>query len=489
MNKNDELVIILKKIVHCENYVEYRPIEVTEGYYDKENHIFFDKTGTPYKSIIEAQGSHGYYNRQSIEAYKKQYPNLPLSLIKALQLHYAKEVFFRLSIEGSTKDNAPIILINKKHSTQTPKLALDKDIINFYVEKYPNMATKLFEEFGIDIKSENIPHAVNQKEEEKELNIDQMYNELTENVINQEEPIKQILVAIWKQYNGFSDKKTRNILINGSTGVGKTQIFRILTKLLKIPHFITSATDYSATGYVGKSAEDMLINILKNANYDLEKAQQGILVIDEIDKLSESNNKNSQINQRDVQEAILKILEDAIIPITINHKEYMFDTSQLMVIGLGSWSRIVAKEKRAIGFAGKEELEKTKNITKDDMVNNGMIAELIGRFPIVVHMNELEYEHLLMILKSKNSILQTNTKFFEAKGIDLILEEDTQKEIAKKASKQKYGARSLDEIIETALSVASFEIAKNPNIYSKLIITPETIEDNKKFTLIRKKES
>lgn len=487
MSRNDELAIVLKKIVHCENYIEYIPIEVIEGYYDNETKIFFDKKGTPYQSIIKSQGSHGYYNRQSIEAYKKQFKNLPLSFIKSLQLHYAKEATFKLTYEVSTKEHAPIILIGKKNSIQKPNLALDKDIISFYAENYPEMATKLFEEFGININTENIPHTVEQKEPIEELDINKMYLELTENVINQEEAIKQILVAIWKQYNGFSDSKTRNILINGSTGVGKTQIFRILTKMLKIPHYITSATDYSATGYVGKSAEDMLINILKNANYDLEKAQKGILVIDEIDKLSESNNKTSQINQRDVQEAILKILEDATVPLTINNREFMFDTSKLMVIGLGSWSRITTKEKRSIGFAGKTEQIKIGNITKDDMVENGMIAELVGRFPIVVHMNNLEYEHLLMILKSKHSILEANKKFFEERGIHLTLEESVKEEIAKKAATQKYGARSLDEIIETTLSVASFEIAQNPNIYSELIITPETIEDNKKYTLIRKK--
>ncbi len=483
MKNNNELVILLKKIVHCENYIQYLPIEVIEGHYNEDENLFYDKNGTPYQNIINSGGSHGYFNRQSIKDYKEQYPNLPLTLIKKLQLHYAKKAIFNLTYEKNGDEIVPILLVTAKNSIQKPKLSIDKDIGKFYAENFPNMTEKLIEEFGIELTGYN----TNKVKKESILNIEEMYTQLTENIINQEEPIKQILVAIWKQYNAFSDNKTRNILINGSTGVGKTQIFRILTKILKIPHYITSATDYSATGYVGKSAEDMLINILKNANYNLEEAQKGILIIDEIDKLSESGNKTSQVNQRDVQEAILKILEDAIIPITVNNKEYMFDTSKLMVIGLGSWSRIENQEKRGIGFAAQEKQQ--KNINKDDMVNNGMIAELVGRFPIIVHMNELEYEHLLMILKSKNSILQTNTKFFKDNGIDLILEEETQKEIAKIASKQKYGARSLDEIIETALSVASFEIANNPNTYSKLIITPETIEDNKKYTLIRRKES
>lgn len=492
MSNNQEIVILLKKVVHCENYIEYIPIDVIEGQYDSETNTFIDKKGTPYQSIIKNQGSHGYYNRVSIAEYKKTYPNLPSALIKALLLYYTKKLTFVLAEEINTNEKAPIILMNKKNSTENPKLALDIDIINFYAEHYPELTLKLSQEYGVKV--DEIPH----KEEKanttpkkesitEELNIDSMYTELTENIINQDEPIKQILTAVWKQYNGFSDTQSRNILINGSTGVGKTQTFRILTKMLKLPHFITSATDYSGTGYVGKSTEDMLINLLKNANYDLEKAQKGILIVDEIDKLSESNGKLSQVNQRDVQEGLLKILEDAVIPLTVNGKEYMFDTSKLMVIGLGSWSRINTKSQTPIGFAREEEKKEDKKISREDMVTNGMIEELIGRFPVVVQMNELEYEHFLLILKSKNSILNINKNFFYSKGVELVVEDDALKEIASIAAKQRYGARSLDEIIETALQEASFEIARNPNQYSKLIVTEETIKNQKAYTLVKRK--
>ena len=484
MKNTNELAILLKKIVHCENYIEYIPIEVIEGTYNEMESLFYDKNGTPYQSVINSVGSHGFFNRQSIEEYKKKYPNLPLTLIKKLQLHYAKKAFFTLSYEKNGDENVPILLVAPKSYYQKPHLSLDNDIIKIYEKNYPNMVKKLQENFNIDIKY----YPTNTTKEEDNFNISKMYYTLTEKIINQEEPIKQILVAIWKQYNDFSDNKSRNILINGSTGVGKTQIFRELTKLLKIPHYITSATDYSATGYVGKSAEDMLINILKNANYDLEKAQKGILIIDEIDKLSESNNKNSQINQRDVQEAILKILEDTTIPITVNNKEYLFDTSKLMVIGLGSWSRISIEDYKIIGYEREIKAKEKNKINKETMINNGMIAELLGRFPIVVNMNNLEYEHLLKILKSKHGILELNKLFLQNKGIELIVDENTKIEIAKKAAKEKFGARSLDEIIETALSVASFEIASNPNTYSKLIISEETINDASNYKLIKRKE-
>lgn len=485
--QHDEIAILFEKVIHCENYLEFVPVAVIEGKYNEESKLFISKVGTPYPNIINSNTTHGYFQREKISEYKKKYPLLPTPLIKSLLLHYAKKLIFVSAKEKNT--NSPIILMSKKNSNSTPKLVLDNDILAFYREYYPNMLNMISNELGNE---EN--NTEEQKQEEKkvlpnpteEININDIYKELTEHIINQDEPIKQILTAIWKQYNGFSEQKARNILINGSTGVGKTEIFRIITKKLQIPHFITSATEYSATGYIGKSTEDMLLNLLRNANYDLEKAQKGILIIDEIDKLAESNGKTSQINQKDVQESLLKILKDAIVPIVTKDKEYMFDTSKLMVIGLGSFSRIKLENKTPLGFERQQVKKEYKDITRDDMVKNGMIEELIGRFPIVIQMNELEEKHLLLILKTKNSILNINKEFFNKKNIELIIDENTLKEIAAKASKQKYGARSLDEIIETALSVASFEIAQNPDLYSKLIITEDTIKDKKNYTLIKK---
>ena len=485
MKNSGELALLLKKVVHCDNLIEYIPISMIEGIYNETEKIFYDKNGTPYQNIINSQGSHGYFNRVSIDMYQKTYPHYPLSLVKRIELHHAKANYFHYSTEVIEKKKTPIIWTNYKNSAFKPRLALDKDIATYYIENFPNMSEKMNNVY--DLKTDEEIEEEQKKENEK-INIKEMYEELTKKIINQEEPIKQILVAIWKQYNNFSDSKSRNILINGSTGVGKTQIFRVLTTMLKIPHFITSATDYSATGYVGKSAEDMLINILKNANYNLEKAQKGILIIDEIDKLSETNNKYSQINQRDVQEALLKILEDGVIPLTVKNKEYLFNTKELMVIGLGSWARIHFENKKPMGFIKENRPEEKHEVNKEEMKKNGMISELLGRFPIVVHMNELEEKHLLMILKSEYGILNANKIFFQNKGVELIIEEDTEKEIAKKAAQEQFGARSLDEIIETALSIASFEIAQNPNIYEKLIISPETIHNSQNYKLIKKRE-
>lgn len=482
MTKYYELAIIFRKTVQEEDYVEYIPIKIVEGMYDEENRLFIDKNGRKYQHIITNPNNYGFLYRDNISDYKKNHPHLTIPLIKALILNSAKKQIYLYSEQ---KNHVPLILMKKKNIEENYKLTIDKDILHYYSENFPEMYNML---------SSKVEVQSNDKEEKQkspaephiELDINRMYAELIDNVINQDEPIRKILTAIWKQYNNFSDSKSRNILINGSTGVGKTETFRILNKMLQVPHFMTSATEYTAAGYVGKSMEDMLIGLLKNANYDLERAQRGILIIDEIDKISESQGRSSQVNQRDVQEALLKILEDGVFAITVNSREYMFDTSRLMVIGLGSWSRIKLDETRPVGFEQKTVKREYRDITRDDMVNEGMIPELVGRFPIIIQMNELDYQSFIQILKSKNSILSINKNFFSSKGVELIVSEEVLAEIAMKAAKQKFGARSLDEIIETVLSEASFEIASNPELYSKLIITSETIQNNKKYTLVKR---
>lgn len=475
----NELAVLFKKIIYNDASVEYIPECVIEGTYNEEIGLFIDKDGTPYNNVIESPNGYGYLFRDYMEDLRSKYPNIPVSLLKLLVLKSSKRYFYTYCFAKKDDILCPIILHKKKNGTDKGTLVLDKDILEYYMKNYPEFISQIL----------NNDESVNteRKEVATTIDINKIYNELTQSVIDQDEPIRKILTAIWKQYNNFSDTKSRNILINGSTGVGKTQTFRLLTKMLKVPYYMTSATEYTAEGYIGKSVTDMLVSLLRNANYDLEAAQRGILIIDEIDKLSESNGRSSQINQRDVQEALLKILEDGVFAITVNEHDYMFDTSKLMIIGMGSWSRIELKEERPVGFEAKPKKKEYKDITREDIVNSGMIPELIGRFPTIVQMNELNYDSFIRILKSENNILNINKKFLETKGIDLKIDEEALKEIALLAIKQKYGARSLDEIVETALSVASFEIATNPELYSELIITPETIKDNKKYTLVKRK--
>ncbi len=494
---------IFKKILYDDGNIGYKPEKIVEGYFADEDMLFIDLDGTPYYHIIDEPETCGYCDRINVEELKSIYPDLNEEEIKNVLFDKVNEDAYIYYDENKNALNTPIILYKKINDDKsTIKMLLDQDVIDFYsmyfIDFYNRIARecKSGENFNITttINSNNskkqikeLPSSDDETEElDIKINVNELFKEITSQVIDQDEPIKKILTAIWKQYNNFSDNKSRNILINGSTGVGKTETFRILTKLLDVPCVIASATEYTASGYVGKNVEDMLIDLIRQADFDVKKAERGILIIDEIDKISESNSGHSQVNQRDVQEALLKILEDGVFNLNIDYEDYTFDTSKLMVIGMGSWSRIDLTPKITVGFEKKESKKTYKDLTREDIVANGLIPELVGRFPVIVQMNELNYDSFIRILKSKHNALMKNKEFLLKQGVDLKINDSAYNAIASKASNDIYGARGLDEIVERALSDASFEIATNPEIYSELIIDEKTIEDNKQYTLVKK---
>lgn len=495
MNNLEEVkdIAILYKLKRNFENLECIPYKVITGIYNSEEEELIDEDGTPYRHIIEGN-TYGFAARKSLREYNKQFPLIPTSILKKLILHYAKKFNYQLNQFG--EENTPIINFCNKEKYNKENIFLDRDIIIFYITYYPESLSELEEQFGIKIIYEKQVDKENsttlqidnkEKEEKMDINVNKLYTEITKTVIDQNEPIKKILTAIWKQYNNFSPNKSRNILINGSTGVGKTEIFRQLTKKLDIPCYTANATEYTASGYIGKDISDMLKSLLDITNGDLKKAENGILIIDEIDKLSEANKSQSQVNQKDVQEALLKIIEDGKYDIMWHSKKYTFDTSNLMVVGIGSWSRVELKTDKVVGFEQISKPKQYKDLTTEDFVKNGMIPELIGRFPIIIQMNELNHDSYIRIINSDNGALQTNQEFLQKQGIKLIVTDEAKNEIALSAEKKGFGARSLDSIIETALSYASFEIASNPEAYNELIVTEETIKDNKVYTLKKKK--
>lgn len=483
-SNNRELVTIFKVTYNFDqtgnDIIGFVPIDVIEGIYIDDDEMFVDANGTGYIHLINNPENYGFYNRCNIEDVRKQFPRLPLSIIKKIILEKTKKNIYRLGFNDS---NVPIILTTDKK--MVTRVMLDKDLISYYSQVYPKFLEDMI---GITLDEEDENNDI-QPSVKNDLDISKVYNELITNVLCQDEQIKKILVAIWKQYNDFSFEKSRNILINGSTGVGKTEIFRILSKMLNIPTAIVSATQYSATGYVGRNVEDMLSELLHSADGDLEKAQNGILIIDEVDKLSQNKKDSSSVNQRDVQEGLLKIIEDGTFIVPYKGKEYNFNTSKVMVIAMGSWSRIELKTDKIVGFEQTAKEKRYKDLTMEDLINNGMTPEFVGRFSNIIQMNELDYDSLLNILNnSKRSTLNLQKEFFRKQNIELVVEEEAKRAIANMALKKKLGARSLDEILETALADASFEIATNPNIYQKLIITEETISKPSSYKLIKRKK-
>ena len=495
---NLEIAIIYKGVITKEVIPGrcFVPCDVIEGFYCEDDECFYDLDGTAYKHLITNPENIGYVNR------------INLNKIITKRTNHNKEKVFKKLLKDN-KNNIYFLLDKNINSLKMPVLVYpdnkeicvfnDTDTHLYYINHFYNEYSKIDwskNDVTITIESKNNKDLlnddlINETDDIKiNINISDLYKKITDVVIDQDEPIKKVLTAIWKQNNNFSNK-SRNILINGGTGVGKTEIFRILSKIIDVPCVITSATEYSATGYVGKNVEDMLVSLVNRANGDIDSAERGILIIDEVDKIAETDKGHSQVNQRSVQENLLKILEDGVIYIDTEYGYFDFDTSKLMVIAMGSWTMANIDEKKDIGFNSKEVVKKDyKAITREQMIENGLIPDFVGRFNTIIQMNDLNYESFIRILKqSKNSLLKINQKFLKDKGVTLTIEDGTYETIAKKAEKSKFGARELDSIIEYALSNASFEIATNPDKYSELIINKDTVEDNKKYKLVLKNKN
>lgn len=459
-----DYAIILKKIER-DDVIYYVPIDVAEGIYLEKNNTFTAHNVT-LKHIIAGE-DYGYCNREKLTTIINKNKYMPMFMAKKIILNELRKVTYTRDIN---ENNMPIILLKKG---EIDNVLIENDVVNYYIKYFPEIVT----------------YENSEKEELQniEIDINKIYSEIKKKIPNQDNHIKEILSIIWRDFNNYHNIKSRSILINGEKSSPKKEIFNIIEDNINIPVLNTSAVNKYKNNVTLNTINDILISLLKKCNYDIKKVETSIIIIDDIDTITILDQNDARLFGK-YQTDLIRLINGLPFTIEIDGDSYTIDTSKMLIVLMGDFMKYEEEMPLVKGFANISNSEK-KNITRVDYINEGLLEDLVISIQNIIELDKpTTKEYIANINKDEDNSLNTSKRFFESLNIKLTVEVTAIKRISEIIEKNGYAEGQINEIIDKALALAAFEIATNPNTYEELIISEDTISDNSKYKLIKRKE-
>lgn len=488
----NEFAIILNRVKSDYDMVEqFVPVRVVEGYYCEEEECFIDADQNVYSHIASLSTiGNVFLGRTSIIDVLNKNKDLPLVKVKEKLLTDLSKYEFFKNIDETSEEYCHI----KTRDKETGKIYLfsDKDS-----EIYYKMYDELHHEknnFQAAEKTET-NNAKVERETEKSITPDEIIKLVKRTIKGQDEAIETIVTLLWVKFNLPMINKI-NMLVLGPSGVGKTAIFKKIKEVLNIPLSIYSVTGTSQAGYKGHDIEEMLVQLYYDAGMDLAKAENGIVVIDEFDKLSE-NRENGEIGTTAIQNELLKLIEgcERTIPLD-NHSSINMDTSNIIFVGCGAFSDLFESKmenRKVIGFNSNTTEDKTNNVKIDTEIiveKGGIIRELAGRLPVIIQLNDLNNNKVVLkdiLLNSDESGLYQIIESLHSIGIEIENINSVVDNLVDNAIKKHIGARGLISSSMTMFLKIFKEIGNNPGKYDKLVVGNNIMNDADDYQLLSTK--